>query len=1037
MPLQKEVLEYNFSRGLDEQTDKWVTDGLLRATNCYYNKSGALEMPPGHEVVNSGVTDSSMPLPAGGRMLARRDSELLSVGGYYMHAYSDHLDRWAYRGRPSPCTYSESAVMTTGYDTILECCAAYVNNITVYAMETTTRGGVVVTARDNTTGGIIIAPTQLDVNGSNPRVVTAGNTIHVIWYDGTSAHKFSSLNTAATQPAFTSAAAISLSAATSRVWSVAEVGGLVYIAYGSGTSVYIDKLSADLSTVHTQTNFTETITAIDLAGYDETIVYVVYADNTSPSPVIKCRGYTDSGTSFSTTWGPTTVVTEAATTDYIRSLGICRDSTASIGSAVIVWHGDVDNTSAAGHFVSRQKIDYQGALSGSASKQNCVGLAGRPFLRSGRVFYVAYFYGFTSFAEGNGANPAKSETYVRHYYLFDTEAFVDDTAAKTDIPVAHFGAGVAFAKGGYATAHPNLNSYPYETSTGVWAIALPRVYGPDDGDVLYESVFDFTSDEKHAWVQAGGSTYLTGAVTQRYDGERLYEAHFLHDPWVYSVTEVTSGSTTTGPGYGFQDGDIRIAVTYAYRDANGDLMRSGIAAIHTTTVAKADHGDGSNLSYLQVKAPAYSVNGIQRESDSFYPSVYIEFWTTDDQTTAGPFYLAGRVACSPASAVFVTSPSLKVPYGDEEQLPFAGAELIPDPPQYSRAIATWQDRVCLARGNQVLISKPAVDGYSASWSGFLSVSVPRGQGDVTGLATLGESLAVFTERRIYRLYGTPPAANGQGAQLSNLEAVVTDGGCVNTRSVCVTEHGVFYESRRGIMMLGKDWSTAPIGEAVRDKLDTYPNINTVEAFETEPLIGFGVSNAGETDGTYLLYDTRHNAWTTMEVAQVSTYTPMSGLVLDGVHHYMTVNGGVHRRIATYAQGAVDNMNFTVRTPWIKPNGINGYWRARRLILLGELQSAHQVTIDIHYDYNDQDPGHTLRMTWAQIQTMKAIDTYVEQFRHKLPREPVNSIRFTITVSTSVTSGAGVRLHGIRLEYARKQSALQPGQFNALPAVAEG
>jgi len=395
--------------------------------------------------------------------------------------------------------------------------------------------------------------------------------------------------------------------------------------------------------------------------------------------------------------------------------------------------------------------------------------------------------------------------------------------------------------------------------------------------------------------------------------------------------------------------------------------------------------------------------------------------------------LSHRVQLDPSDSTFVTSSNISVPYGDEEQLTIGEGELNNDPPPPSSSLCIWKDRAVIGWENEVWISKPTVEGIATTWTGFQRIKVPAVSGKVTGVGVAGVNLAVLTPDALWRLYGTPPAANGQGAALSDIERVVSDTGCVSERSICETGAGLMFQARRAIYIWDGGAQPAPIGDPILDEMETYPVVTTAEQFDGESLIAVGLTD--NEAGEYAVFDLRRGVWTIWPVGLGTTtsYYPMSGIVVNGTHYYVDGGGLVHKRAADYKHDS-DDPSFIVTTPWLKPHGINGMWRARRLLTLGEGIDDHSMVCEIGYDYSP-DYTDTIRLTVAQMAATSGYSDARIQTRTKLPREPVNSIRFrfTMTVDTAATT-APVRFHGIRLEYARKQSALIPGSSDAMRYV---
>jgi hypothetical protein len=112
------------------------------------------------------------------------------------------------------------------------------------------------------------------------------------------------------------------------------------------------------------------------------------------------------------------------------------------------------------------------------------------------------------------------------------------------------------------------------------------------------------------------------------------------------------------------------------------------------------------------------------------------------------------------------------------------------------------------------------------------------------------------------------------------------------------------------------------------------------------------------------------------------------------------------------------------TPWIKPEGIQGFVRVWRALLLGEHLEAHAARVQIAYDYVDTWVD-TYSWTESELDTLIASQPY--QLAVKPSRQKCQAIRFEVLDQSSETDGEGFALSGITLEAGIKRGAQRVAQ----------
>jgi hypothetical protein len=117
----------------------------------------------------------------------------------------------------------------------------------------------------------------------------------------------------------------------------------------------------------------------------------------------------------------------------------------------------------------------------------------------------------------------------------------------------------------------------------------------------------------------------------------------------------------------------------------------------------------------------------------------------------------------------------------------------------------------------------------------------------------------------------------------------------------------------------------------------------------------------------------------------------------------------------------------IETGWIKPADLQGSVRIRKLLVLGEYRSAHDLRIRIAYNY---EASYTDDRTWTVSPTTVGGP---EQVKVGPSRQQCQAFKVRITAqavgTTSAPTGEAVKLTGLGVEV-----GLHRGLYNRLPAA---
>lgn len=515
-----------------------------------------------------------------------------------------------------------------------------------------------------------------------------------------------------------------------------------------------------------------------------------------------------------------------------------------------------------------------------------------------------------------------------------------------------------------------LPATPVADSSGsVWIASPYRNREPDNYSSVIPlgwNLYRLALAEADTWRAApiGTAALLAGATPSWLDGGGTLPYGFAHAPQIISVTAAAGGAVVAGT-YSY-------VATYAWRDANGVLHRSAPSAPKTGVTAAA------NLT-LVVKVATSSLSGKQRTrvGTSVANPVLIELWRTTIGGT-GPHY---RLTLEPSYQVLVNdatngdvslsdtkadaniaSGAPAVTLASQAQLYTDLGELENIPPPSLITVATHRGRLAgigpdlrtLWMSKDSTLDATIAPGFNEA----LTLAFSR---DKSALASLDTVLVVFGTDTIDVVQGDGPDDKGD-QNTWQIQAIQTDVGCRNPRSIAVAPMGVLFESRRGIELLDRSLNTSWVGKVVDDTLSTYPTITS----------GVLVAELGEvrwtcdngTNGIVLAFDYINKCWFTRTYTDASDTAGASirfvdAALINGVYTLLTAGGQVYREVSTSSlDGGISYVETDVllapisaqpgRSGWSNDN--LAWQRAKDLTLMGTSVADHDLEISFARDY---------------------------------------------------------------------------------------
>lgn len=515
--------------------------------------------------------------------------------------------------------------------------------------------------------------------------------------------------------------------------------------------------------------------------------------------------------------------------------------------------------------------------------------------------------------------------------------------------------------------------------------------------------------------ELGTELSMSGGVPFVADGQSAFEDNFFHYP-EFSYAKLGGTGVTLSGVYTY-------AIVYEYIDAAGLSHRSAPSFTNAVTVP----GGGGVGAIVHITPLSVTYRDFANPG-----AVFATIYRT--LSNGSTFYYLDRVPVSgDPSAVHVVYPtngsadnySDSNLQGGTTLLYTTGGVLDDVNPPASAIQVTHRGRKAVV--DETLRSVWFTTQFSANEApGFneaLIVPFPEG-GDITAIRSLDDKFVVFKASSIWIMTGDGPADTGQGSDWSVPQALSTDVGAVNWRSVVATPVGLMFKAANGIYLLGRDLQVSFIGKSVIDTMTAYPVVTSATLVPSRTQVRFTCSTSNGAASTVVVYDYLLNEWTRHSYDQLSAPIASACLTFASPQRYalVTTDGNIwQEHLPTDAGWAFDEdssgtphfVTLSVSVPFQKTQ-IQGYMRTRRLQLFASQEDDCGVKIDLSFDY--QEPvRQTASWTSAQLARLPIPGQVEVHVAAKYNSS--QSVRITVSdvAGTAMTSGAGMRLVAVAYE----------------------
>ena len=434
----------------------------------------------------------------------------------------------------------------------------------------------------------------------------------------------------------------------------------------------------------------------------------------------------------------------------------------------------------------------------------------------------------------------------------------------------------------------------------------------------------------------GGSLHYPGSIPWIFDGAQAVEAGFNVFPEAVTVTDSGAGfSKVAGAALAYR-------ATYVWRDISGHLQESAPSPVVRFTPANAHD--------LSVAIPTCRLTGRNDIGINLY---------RNDPAQANLYRLVNEIAAAnvrtadsitivdiltelSVSADWATRALL---YNGDGGASGATVELEHLAPPSHTIVTTAQNRNFLAGIDQdasaVLFSNEFApdDLFGQTGVTYFDGNRFRIRGTVTAVVGRDRNVVAFTADKIWVVTGEYPDATGGSFPIPTPFELPHELGAIDPSALVTTSLGVFFMSKKGLHILGWDWSVTYIGGNVEDILGAYTIVGGLEVPALHQVRLY------TSHGDVLVWDTVFNCWSSF------TGLPIAAAACnwqDQPAHVDATGAIWQERAGTFGDNGAwiqSLLQFAIHAP----AAIRGQFNLRALQMIGQVKGSHVLNASLGYN----------------------------------------------------------------------------------------
>ena len=1020
---QKAVVQF---RGLETKVDdkQAVAGDLVLLENVIFDTTQEFRKRNGYARLAKASAGN-------GKMLANFKKELLLADGRNLLGYTSGglVDKGVYE----PLNVEVQSVAKNNYTQQMPDSVWHPNGVSVFAWESVESGVTVsrYTVFDNETKQPLFSNRLIGAQATRPKVIAFGDFVYIFYVEAPVASlryiRLLAVNPANTPVEGTLAGGVASTGLFDACIATRSTSQ-IYVVYASmDGNVYGMRVTAAGDHVAAVSLVTASPDALTVFERGQAGAWIAYgAGGTSGS--LYAMNF---DASFGTPSSLFTIEANVGTVKNVTGIGV-GPTAVSAGASGFFFYECWDAYS--GRVVRRA---YSGEVSGVISYGALVRLVGL----AAKVFQVDGPLDFRLLLT--------HESSLQSTYFLAKTSYWYSTGFSYPVVVAKLASGTG---GGY-TKKPGLGEVTAHVGTWEYSFAYlqtDRLVSTAGGIRTQTGVqgATITWDASRESLEMGDTLLLTGGILSAYDGVAVAE-HGFH---LYPEGLIASG----------QPNSI----------VAGDPTQTGAEAGSYQTCAIFEWMDNFGLLHQSAASPTVTVNALAGQMFSYQVPTY----TLGNKGSPVSIVLFRTLV---NASVFFRVTSVSAPLLNDPTLPWvrfteaipdtllsANAQLVSNPlnslaevaalaVDAPRFIARYRNRAITIPAEapgQWQYSKAVIPGVPTEFNSQQFYNPVQGGGVPLNCAIeMDDKLILFADDRIYWTAGDGPAPNGTGNDYGNAFRVPADVGCPNPRSLVLTPSGVFFQSSKGIYLLGRDLSVQYVGAPV----ERYNELTVTAALivPNSRRVVFTMARSEPNVNMALVYDYFVQKW-----AVWTQYGATDATTFEGKLTHLDEFGSLYQETPKSFSDAGSRILIKFKTSWLSFAGLSGYQRVWRFILRGSYRGAHKLLISVAFNDSPAAEQNVEVNAQTALAPMPLADTSVAgeddpgggkfanyEWQVKLLRQKTTSIQVTVTEAPLDNPNEGLSvsvltfLVGVlpKLKKVGRGHNLTPGTPTAAPAPVVG